>query len=66
MKFRYKRLGGHLPEPEGRQEVIHFFRLPAIFVGGDSMDVNVVVAIIGCIGTWFGVFVAIYFGSKKK
>ena len=30
------------------------------------MDVNVVVAIIGCIGTWFGVFVAIYFGGKKK
>ena len=30
------------------------------------MDVNVVVAIIGCIGTWFGVFVDIYFGGKKK
>ena len=30
------------------------------------MDVNVVVAIIGCIGTWFGFFVAIYFGRKKK
>ena len=30
------------------------------------MDVNVVVAIIGCIGTWFGVLVAIYFGGKKK
>lgn len=30
------------------------------------MDVNVIVAIIGCVGTWFDVFVAIYFGCKKK
>lgn len=55
------------PPRAGRQTGGHtLFRLPAIFVGGDSMDVNVVVAIIGCIGTWFGVFVAIYFGGKKK